>query len=181
LWKLSSELGKGSTFWITWPVSPPTSIYRAPGEDQNSDDTSTRTEDLQVPQYISVLLLTKNQVTSAALSEHLRSVKLQKITISADPAAALEQLSSGEHSFDMLISDSLLESSCIPVLRKCKERKIYVLMIVTRGMHRALSKSMSELSDDVITRPVSLYSKHVAGVIGLILTLPPSGSSCKFA
>ncbi|KAM3583436.1 hypothetical protein VKS41_004349 [Umbelopsis sp. WA50703] len=151
---LSSELGKGSTFWITWPVLPPTSIYRAPGEDQNSDDTSTRTEDLQVPQYISVLLLTKNQVTSAALSEHLRSVKLQKITISADPAAALEQLSSGEHSFDMLISDSLLESSCIPVLRKCKERKIYVLMIVTRGMHRALSKSMSELSDDVIARPV---------------------------
>ncbi|KAJ2955607.1 hypothetical protein NQZ79_g8416 [Umbelopsis isabellina] len=151
---LSSELGKGSTFWITWPVSPPTSAYRAPGEDQNADDNPTRTDDLQVPRDISVLLLTKNQVTSAAISEHLKSVKLQNITVSPDPTDALEQLSSADRPFDMLITDSLLESSCIPVLRKCRELKAYVLMIVIRGVHRTLSKSLSELSDDVIPRPV---------------------------
>ncbi|CAO3678826.1 unnamed protein product [Umbelopsis ramanniana] len=151
---LVSELGKGSTFWIIWPISPPTTSYRTPGEDSTSDDNVTLTDDLDVPKDISILIVTKNQVSALAVAENLRSANINGITITTDVNDAMQLVSDAKKPYDVLIADSFLEPQCIPLVRKCKENKTFVLTMVSRGLLRTLSKGLKDLTDEVIARPV---------------------------
>ncbi|KAI9277504.1 hypothetical protein BC943DRAFT_364222 [Umbelopsis sp. AD052] len=151
---LVSELGKGSTFWIIWPISPPLASYRAPGEDSTSDDNITLTDDVDVPKDISILIVTKNQVAALAVAENLISANINGITTTTDVNYAMQLVTEAKKPYDVLIADSFLESQCIPLVRKCKENKTFVLTIVSRGLLRTLSKGLKDLTDEVIARPV---------------------------
>ncbi|KAI8575501.1 hypothetical protein K450DRAFT_261491 [Umbelopsis ramanniana AG] len=151
---LVSELGKGSTFWIIWPISPPLASYRTPGEDSTSDDNITLTDDVNVPKDISILIVTKNQVAALAVAENLISANINGITTTTDINHAMQLVSEAKKPYDVLIADSFLESQCIPLVRKCKENKTFVLTIVSRGLLRTLSKGLKDLTDEVIARPV---------------------------
>lgn len=120
---LTSELGQGSTFWITWPVSPPTSKHRPPGEGSTSDDSVTLTPDVDVLTNTTILLLTKNKVAADAIVDNLVSADIRGVTVAADAADALHILNNAPKPFDVLIADTLLETQVLPVLRKCKEVK----------------------------------------------------------
>jgi hypothetical protein len=152
---LVSEVGKGSTFWIIWPITPPTTSYRTPGEDSTSDDNVTFTNDLDVPKDISILIVTKNEVSAMAVAENLISANINGITITTDVNHAMQLVSDAKKPYDVLIADSFLEPQCIPLVRKCKENKTFVLTMVSRGLLRTLSKGLKDLTDEVIARPVS--------------------------
>lgn len=152
---LVSELGKGSTFWIIWPIAPPTTSYRAPGEDSTSDDNITLTDDLNVPKDISILIVTKNEVAALAVAENLISANINGISMTTDLDHAMQLVSDAKKPYDVLIADSFLEPQCIPLVRKCKENKTFVLTMVSRGLLRTLSKGLKDLTDEVISRPVS--------------------------
>jgi Histidine kinase-, DNA gyrase B-, and HSP90-like ATPase len=152
---LVSELGKGSTFWIIWPISPPMTSYRTPGEGSTSDDNVTLTGNLDMPKDISILIVTKNQVAASAVAENLMSANINGITMTTDVNHAMQLVSEAKKPYDVLIVDSFLEAQCNPLVRKCKENKTFVLTIVSRGLIRTLSKGLKDLTDEVISRPVS--------------------------